>query len=427
MTVWSLVETTIKVVNYLDSVKNAKKEVEELKTELSGLYALYTHIKDVEERVKEFTSTTLNTWRSAIRSLGAENGPLAEYARTLATLSQKYGDRKSSWDSFRLRVTWISAKQDAQELLSKMGRAKLDISLLLNLDQIELLELNQKISEENQRINQANEESLRELKAAYQKDSEHDRLQDALNWISSNQFRSKQSDEKSLIQQQTNAWFLQTSEFIAWRDEPNQILYCPGIPGAGKTVMAATVIDHLETRIGYPAQAENLAYVFCDYKAQENQTETQLLGALVQQLVQNDPTLAQPLLTICEHHIERKTSPTAEDMFQLLLSLVNSQKVVYIIVDALDELTETGRKRSKLIEKLLRLQSHRSIIKLLFTSRSVPETDRTFAKAPRLEVRANPEDIKGYVTARLSQFQTRMSNGLDEKVISTIVSASNGM
>ena len=109
--VLALVETTSKLVEYLRAVKNAEREVDELKRELSVFYSLLTHISDLESRVRESTTAAQESWTNAIRTLRAENGALAEYSRTLAT--------------------WRSAKKDVQELLGKMGRLKLAITLIV--------------------------------------------------------------------------------------------------------------------------------------------------------------------------------------------------------------------------------------------------------------------------------------------------------
>ncbi|KAJ4369628.1 hypothetical protein N0V83_005390 [Neocucurbitaria cava] len=45
----------------------------------------------------------------------------------------------------------------------------------------------------------------------------------------------------------TGQWFLDASEVVRWQGarEANGTLFCPGIPGAGKTVIAGTMIEHL--------------------------------------------------------------------------------------------------------------------------------------------------------------------------------------
>jgi hypothetical protein len=52
-----------------------------------------------------------------------------------------------------------------------------------------------------------------------------------------------------------------------WLSEPHATLFCPGIPGAGKTMVAAIAIDYLLKPV--QSSSHGVAYVYCNYKAQE--------------------------------------------------------------------------------------------------------------------------------------------------------------
>jgi hypothetical protein len=40
---------------------------------------------------------------------------------------------------------------------------------------------------------------------------------------------------------------LKPPQFIEWLEGKKKTLFCPGIPGAGKTMIASIVVDHLRT------------------------------------------------------------------------------------------------------------------------------------------------------------------------------------
>jgi Heterokaryon incompatibility protein (HET) len=67
-----------------------------------------------------------------------------------------------------------------------------------------------------------------------QKRQQHRTITD---WISSIDFAAQQSDIISRRQEGTGVWFTDSPEFHTWVQGSNQSLFCPGIPGAGKTIV----------------------------------------------------------------------------------------------------------------------------------------------------------------------------------------------
>src|SRR5947207_3898983 len=66
-----------------------------------------------------------------------------------------------------------------------------------------------------------------------------------MEWLSPIDFPAQQHDIITQRQEGTGQWFIDTPEFKRWLHGYDKTLFCPGIPGAGKTMMAAITIDHL--------------------------------------------------------------------------------------------------------------------------------------------------------------------------------------
>ena len=60
-----------------------------------------------------------------------------------------------------------------------------------------------------------------------------------LEWISSTDYPTQQSDTIKCRQEGTGQWFLDAPELVQWLKEVGVTLFCSGIPGAGKTMIAA--------------------------------------------------------------------------------------------------------------------------------------------------------------------------------------------
>ncbi|EPS35974.1 hypothetical protein H072_10610 [Dactylellina haptotyla CBS 200.50] len=85
-----------------------------------------------------------------------------------------------------------------------------------------------------------------------------------LNWLATD-YGSQQSDYIRLRQPGTGQWLLDSSMFETWLTTDNQVLYCPGIPGAGKTITTANAVDHLE-KLYQDYESVGIAYIYCNFK-----------------------------------------------------------------------------------------------------------------------------------------------------------------
>ena len=121
-----------------------------------------------------------------------------------------------------------------------------------------------------------------------------------LEWISSSDYPAQQSDIIKRRQEGTGQWFLDAPEVARWLDDAKTTLFCPGIPGAGKTMVAAIAVDQLldSAKNG----AYGVAYVYCNYKSQADQDIVSILAALLKQLVQSRPSTLGPVEQLHQKH-----------------------------------------------------------------------------------------------------------------------------
>ena len=103
-----------------------------------------------------------------------------------------------------------------------------------------------------------------------------------LDWLSPIDYAELQSDTFHKRQKGTGEWFLKSTPFIEWSEGKEKTLFCPGIPGTGKTMIASIVVDHLKT--SFPDDKTGKAFLYCIYKRQDNQKVDDLLASLLGQL-----------------------------------------------------------------------------------------------------------------------------------------------
>lgn len=227
-----------------------------------------------------------------------------------------------------------------------------------------------------------------------QVDAKHRKM---VEWISPTDFPAQQSDVIRRRQEGTGQWFLDAPEFARWLAEPKGTLFCPGIPGAGKTMVAAIAVDHLLRSV--QSSSVGVAYVYCNYKAQEEQDASSLLAAMVKQLVQARPSAAEPVERLHKQHADRGTKPSFDEILSAFQEVVSKHLTVYIVVDALDELGTRDGTRTRLLARLRDLQA-RYEVRLMATSRFIPEIEAEFQTAVKLEIRASDEDVRQFVAGQ---------------------------
>jgi Cdc6-like AAA superfamily ATPase len=67
--------------------------------------------------------------------------------------------------------------------------------------------------------------------------------------------------------------------YQAWLKTSKQTLFCPGIPGAGKTICTSIVVDNLNTQFQNDSRT-GIAYIYCNFRRQGEQKVGDLLASL---------------------------------------------------------------------------------------------------------------------------------------------------
>lgn len=247
-----------------------------------------------------------------------------------------------------------------------------------------------------------------------------------LEWISSSDYPAQQSDIMKRRQEGTGKWFLDAPELALWLKDTKTTLFCPGIPGAGKTMVAAIAIDQLlDSAVN---GGHGVAYLYCNYKSQADQDTTSMLAAILKQLIlgQVRPLTLSPVGKLYQKHANRGTKPSLDDVCHALREVVAHLPCVYIVVDALDECQRDTRQQ--LTAKLRDLQTVADV-RLMATSRFLPDVEDAFQLALRLEIKASDEDVKQFVAGQINRLPACIQRNatLQEMMQEKIIEAADGM
>lgn len=170
-------------------------------------------------------------------------------------------------------------------------------------------------------------------------------------------------------------------------------------------------------------------YIYCHYKEQTLQTLFNLIASLLKQLVQDYPAAYNRIKLLYNHHEDRGTLVTLEEIRQTLQSEIKMFAKVFIIVDALDECSEAGGARGKLLNEL---RSLADTVRLLVTSRDLPSISQYFRGTKRLDIHADDQDVRDYIESRIRQESelAALVEGhptLQEEIVKGIIENARGM
>src|SRR5204863_1803509 len=100
-----------------------------------------------------------------------------------------------------------------------------------------------------------------------------------------------------------------------------------------------------------------IAYLYCNFRKQQEQKPKDLLASLLKQLVQKQPAIPENVKSLYERHKNKGSRPSFEEISKELLSVIAIYSKVLIIIDALDECQVSHEDRRKLLSEIFNLQT----------------------------------------------------------------------
>lgn len=206
-------------------------------------------------------------------------------------------------------------------------------------------------------------------------------------------------------------------------------MFCPGIPGAGKTFLAAAVIEHLQEIYRHSPEV-GIAFGYCTFLSghQDDQKAEDFIACLLRQLAGQLDAIPEAITQLYE-----RKSRKLQDLIEALCSVAELYyRRIFIIIDALDEWEVYERGCSEFLSALMKFQS-KSKSNLLATSRpGIANITGIFQGHPTLEILAHQEDLRVYLAGhvgRVGNLSTVIDDVpcLHEEIVNSIATAADGM
>ena len=218
-------------------------------------------------------------------------------------------------------------------------------------------------------------------------------------WFQKTNPSPNHNDAKDLYVGGTGDWVLRSLEWTDWLSLRTRAVWMYGIPGAGKTVLAAHLIEEID-KICNQATDRKLAcvYFYC-YHGHNQDEALPFLRWLISQLFRKANKIPDSAYTIFKEGRE----PDIPLLLSVLAETLQYYEIVFVMVDALDE----SRPRENILNLLhdFITDNRFSNIQLFATSREYTDIRRAMSNISTPLSLSNPlveSDIKSYIAAEIS-------------------------
>jgi ankyrin repeat domain-containing protein 50 len=193
-------------------------------------------------------------------------------------------------------------------------------------------------------------------------------------------------------------------------------------------ISSSVVIDYLRKK--FHGQTVGIGCIFCNHKEQQDQTASYLISSLLKQFIEEQKDFPAEVTALYKTHKKYQTRPSFSEYSTLLQSVVTVFSKVFIVIDALDECTESGNTRRSIIDATKSLLSKEAHI--MVTSRKLPQIESLCKEWLQVEIRAKDQDIWLYLDAHIED-ESELVDVIQDNpeirnhIIKTIVQKSQGM
>ena len=415
----SVIQISQAVVGCIKAVKGANADRQRLLVEIRNTTVLCQTLVDTVD-------VDADQWLPTLRILTqTESGPLGQFKKTLERLQSKLepgSKSKGRLDNIVFALKWPFEQAEFREILVDMERQRSLFDLALTNDNhrlalailhttqhvsetLNMIRAEQKQQEQASRVLGENVTSIQDsidLEKLRLRDREnYDRRQLMLSKLTSIDFEATHKDISSRRVEDTGQWLLESPAYKAWHDsKSSRVLWCPGVPGAGKTMLASLVIDDLRHSGSGPhsratdSTKQGVAGVYCSYRNPD--TTSNLVGSILSQLLSS---IEQPPDIGPGEILDRG------NLHRVVSSIFDQYCRLYLVIDALDECAD-GPALLEHVRQLLDLAKRNEStpdFHIFITGRHnvAHEVQRKIMPDARLEISSDDEDVRKYLKQEL--------------------------
>ncbi|CAM1509838.1 Fc.00g001730.m01.CDS01 [Cosmosporella sp. VM-42] len=231
-------------------------------------------------------------------------------------------------------------------------------------------------------------------------------------------------------------WMTENVTFKKWADEDearHDVLYVNGIPGAGKTTLMSSVIEHLLSDKLSKGKNICVAYFYFKNQQPDKVSHNGVLRGILDQLIDQDPTMSDHLFEeiSCLEGVNLRLTKKLEEVVK---GVFESRRISYLVLDGLDECSSD--EAEKTIKWFLSLINGRpnvasAALRILFCGQRDGVLDKLLAdfSSIALDTSGHVEDIRRYCRDFCERIQQKfhITSTKKDEIISRVSEKAQGM
>ncbi|KAH7019752.1 ankyrin repeat-containing domain protein [Ilyonectria destructans] len=251
-----------------------------------------------------------------------------------------------------------------------------------------------------------------------------------LSWYKTSDPEQNHKVSRSRHEPYTSRWIFQAKEFRSWTDTPGESLWLRGIPGAGKTILCSTIIDHVLQQWNHKPGVK-VAYFYFDFSDLKKQNVAGFLKSVVYQLIFSEPTISDSAAALYDK-CNGVTEPGLDELLAVIMTEISSSERTFLLIDALDECPKD--ERPVFFDTLFNSKSPLpSNLSLLITSRRESDIEAvlqpSMSNTVWIQSSVVDADVRIHVSNSISRDSrlSRWKPAVRDEMLDAIVKGSNGM
>lgn len=417
-------KTTFKFVR---AAKDTKDEIQNLLDEINNLASVLRRLEaltsDLEDEGQSFDPTLRNHYLNhCYKTFNKIDSRVRKASESF---------KKSKFDGIIRQLKWPFSSSETKELLAELSRHKETINVALLADSMRKMQLSLSKSDEiDKKIAALGEVARRiEINTTIAINDRKKRILD--HFMKVNPQPALQTSIR-LRHSMTGLWLTESPTFVRWLETPGSKIWLTGIPGAGKTVLAGSVVQEALTR-SHTSRKIGAAFFFCDYKDSKTWNIVNILGALASQLARQNDESFHLLNAYYEVLYPPKGLPQTADADELraqISQMCETFDQTIIVIDGLDECDDMT---DEVVDNLIQLADYSDGLSMALFSRDHYNIRvRLEGEFEIIQIAAHTEDVELYVNAEVDKrIRTRQlqltSADIKEEIRSALVGKADGM
>jgi hypothetical protein len=249
-----------------------------------------------------------------------------------------------------------------------------------------------------------------------------------LTWYKTSDPEQNHKVSRSKHEPDTAKWIFDVKDFISWQDGLSESLWIHGIPGAGKTILCSTIIDHMSQH--YKGDSANrVVYFYFDFADNKKLTVANLLKSVIYQLIASEEVIPSSAASLKSRY-NGLQEPNLDELLEVVIEVVSEIERTFLIIDALDECPK--EERQVFFETFIKGSLPRNL-NVLVTSRKEPDIEATlgpsFSRTICIQNSIIDADVRVHVGKAIARDATllKWKPAIRDEILDAIVGGAHGM